>query len=98
MGLTARRNLSALLFAVFASLQVLAAVPALHTAIHEDASSPNHECAVTMFLHGQVNSSDVAVAVIVVPPPVIVHESIPANPFISRGTPLRPGRGPPVLS
>jgi len=98
IGSKGKRAISALLLAVFASLQILAAVPALHSFVHEDANSPNHECGVTLFLHGQVDSSDVAVQVVLVAAPPVVHEFFSQNPLIFRDIPLRPGRGPPVLS
>jgi hypothetical protein len=97
MGLTAKRKVSALLLAVFMSLQILAAVPFLHALVHSDCHSPTHECGVTLFLHGQVNSSEVAVD-IVLPPPPVIHEMSCQRPFVSRDKPLRPGRGPPLFS
>jgi len=98
MGLTAKRKVSALLLALFMGLQLLAAAPGLHALVHPDCNAPNHECGVTLFLQGQVDSSDVAVAVVLAPPVTVAHEVFAECPFVSRDKPLLPGRGPPVLS
>ena len=98
IGSKGKSALSALLLAVFASLQLLAAVPALHAFVHKDANSPNHECGVTLFLHGQVDSSTVAVAVVLPIPSLVVREVISLGPLVFRDTPLSSSRGPPFLS
>jgi len=43
-------------------LNAMAAFPALHELIHQDANSTQHHCAVTLFAHGQVDSATVEVA------------------------------------
>jgi len=43
-------------------LNLLGASPALHEIFHADASRAGHECAVTLFAHGQVDSATMAVA------------------------------------
>ena len=77
-------------------LAAMAACPGLHELIHHDADEPGHECAVTMFLHGQVNSPVVDVAAII---PVAVVAEAPLNFATVFSAPLKmlpPGRGPPV--
>jgi len=49
-------------------VSLLASSPGLHQAVHADADSPNHQCAVTLFAHGQLApapDSQVLVAVAV---------------------------------
>ena len=55
------RRFAGRILAAFLALQILflsamAASPTLHRAIHHDADSSDHECAVTLFVHGQVNA------------------------------------------
>jgi hypothetical protein len=98
MGLTAKRKVSAFLLALFLELQILAAFPVLHALIHPDCNNPTHHCGVTLFLHGQVDSSNATVAVVLTPPATVPHEIFCKSPFISRDKPVQPGRGPPSLS
>ena len=79
-------------------VQILAAVPFLHALIHADCNSPTHECAVTLFSHGQVNASDVTVRVVLAPAPTALHKTFCAGPLVSRDEPLRSARGPPLSS
>ena len=44
-------------------LNLLAATPSLHERLHADAGHEGHQCAVTLFAHGQVDSADVGVSV-----------------------------------
>ena len=89
---------SGLLVAVVLLLNAMAASPALHELIHHDADQPGHECAVTMFAHGKVDTSTVDISVVTpatsieIVPPVIFSVFAPA---IEN---LPPGRGPPVFS
>jgi hypothetical protein len=62
--------LAVLLTGVILLLDAMAASPALHEAIHNDANQPGHECAATMFAHGKVDSATVEVPVIVVAVPI----------------------------
>jgi hypothetical protein len=90
-----RRSASALFLGLFLSLQAMAILPALHALLHPDAYDSDHECAVTLFTHGQVDVSTPDVAV--VPAPIIVHFAQPAPSiiFVSTDVSLMPGRGPP---
>lgn len=78
-------------------LNALAASPSLHELIHADAGRADHQCAVTLFAQGQVDSASVDLPILV-PPPVI--EAVPSvfaqvfSPFIAH---LPAGRAPPAL-
>jgi hypothetical protein len=93
-----RRGASALLLVLFLFLQAMAASPALHTLVHHDAADPDHECAVTLFAHGQVNFSSTAAPVFCAPAGLIFSESSPRIIFVSADVRLLPGRGPPASS
>ena len=58
--------LAALLVGIILLLDAMAACPALHEMIHHDAGKADHDCAVTMFAHGKVDS---ATCEIIIPPP-----------------------------
>ncbi len=77
-------------------LNLLAASPSLHELLHHDADEPGHQCAVTLFAHGQVDTPVVEVAVTVPVAPIEflpqISVSIP-NALVAT---LPPGRGPPV--
>jgi hypothetical protein len=44
-------------------LNALAASPSLHEYFHADADHAGHQCAVTLFAHGQVDAASVDVSV-----------------------------------
>ena len=77
-------------------LNLLAASPSLHERLHPDAGQAEHQCAVTIFAHGQVDSPVVDLAAIV---PVQPIEFFPTS-FVSvvntTVDTLPPGRAPPV--
>jgi hypothetical protein len=81
---------------LFLLVQVMAAVPAFHAWAHQDARDPGHECAVTLFLHGQVHSPTTEVEVtkhllvLVSPAPARCVD------FIAADVRLLPSRGPPA--
>src|SRR5258708_20728528 len=50
----ALKGIGSLLILLFLALLALAAFPGLHSAIHNDANHPDHHCAITVLLHGQV--------------------------------------------
>ena len=73
----------------------MAASETLHKFIHTDADQPGHECAVTLFAHGQVETTTVDVPVL---PPVTGVEITPRQfplVFSAPSQLLPPGRGPP---
>ena len=78
-------------------LNLLAASPSLHEWFHADAGHEDHQCAVTMFAHGQADSATVEVFAVKA---VILVESVPQIEF-SIFAPaienLPAGRAPPVL-
>lgn len=87
-----------LLILLVLALNALAASPALHERIHPDANQPGHHCAVTVFAHGQVNSSTVEV---VAAAPVVPLEFFPlphVSVIVATTVALPPGRAPPVFS
>jgi len=91
-----RTPLGVLSILIILLLNLLAASPSLHELLHHDANQPGHQCAVTVFAHGQVDSSVVDVAMpipaatIEFSPPILV--SVPS----ALAAALPPGRGPPV--
>jgi len=89
--------LAALLVGVILFLDAMAACPALHELIHKDADKPGHECAVTMFAHGKVESATVEILAIV---PAASIESAPQIEFSVFSTAIEnlpPGRAPPTI-
>jgi len=59
-----RRAVVALVLAHLLLIMAMAASPELHKWIHQDADDDDHDCAVTLFIHGA--SSDAPVAAVVV--------------------------------
>ena len=55
---------------------VLAACPSVHELIHHDADDEHHDCAVTMFLAGQVEQTCID--------PIIVGQPAPVELFLQR--------------
>jgi hypothetical protein len=78
-------------------LNALAASPSLHEYFHTDASHAGHQCAVTLFGHGQVDSPVVQVAAVVAVAPVDFRLLTSVSVFNALVESLPPGRGPPVL-
>jgi hypothetical protein len=88
--------LAVLLIGAVLLLNALAASPALHKLIHHDADKPDHECAVTLFAHGQVDSPVVEVGAVI---PPALFEFLPLAPVSVFNAPVETlplGRGPPV--
>jgi hypothetical protein len=81
---------------VFLLVQVMAAVPAFHSWVHHDAGDPNHECAVTLFLHGQVHAASFAVEVAKRPDVFVFFAPLGGVDFVSSDVRLVPGRAPPA--
>ncbi|MGA3179635.1 MAG: hypothetical protein ABSF38_04750 [Verrucomicrobiota bacterium] len=87
---------AALCVALVFGLSLLAACPALHELIHHDACDPDHECAITLFAHGQVNLAETVVPIVQRPEPVAAFvQTWREICFVSTDVPLHPGRGPP---
>ncbi|MGB7747010.1 MAG: hypothetical protein WBN75_06965 [Verrucomicrobiia bacterium] len=90
--------LAVLLVGLVLLLNAMAVAPALHRLIHHDADEAGHECAVTLFAHGQVDSPVVKVAVIIQVAPVEFLPLTSVSVFNALVKTLPPGRGPPVFS
>jgi hypothetical protein len=91
-----RAVLVSLLVALVLLLDAMAACPELHELIHKEAGKADHDCAVTMFAHGQLDSPVVEVAAI---KPVAPEEFLPLTSVSVFNVPvatLPPGRAPPV--
>ena len=88
--------IASLLVCLVLLLDAMAASPALHELIHSDATRADHQCAVTVFAHGQVDSAIVDVVAVV---PVAPAEFLPTRyvSIISASVDtLPPGRAPPA--
>jgi hypothetical protein len=62
---SAGRALALLLTAAVLSLSLISSSPALHKLLHTDADAADHNCAVTLFTHGQITSAETATALVV---------------------------------
>jgi hypothetical protein len=89
--------LAASLVGLVLLLNAMAASSSLHKLIHHDADKADHECAITMFAHGQVDSAagDVPVST----PTFLIETSLPAelSVFSAAVENLPPGRAPPAV-
>jgi hypothetical protein len=88
--------IASLLVGVVLLLDAMAACPSLHELIHKDAGRADHECAVTMFAHGKVDSVSVEVPVAAPQTFVIVLPSVEFSIFSPAIDHLPAGRAPPV--
>ena len=79
-------------------LNLLAAAPTLHEWFHTDAAQDDHQCAVTMFAHGQVDSAAMDVSVFVPVISAVAAPQIEFSVFHPAIENLPAGRGPPVAS
>jgi hypothetical protein len=80
----------------FLLLQFMAAVPAFHSWFHHDAADPDHQCAVTLFLHGQMHSATTGVEAAAFSPVLISLAPARGVDFVSADVRLLPSRGPPA--
>ena len=80
---------------LFVALEAMTVAPALHHWVHHDASDPAHQCAVTLFLSGQVHTPNTEVAIINRLPVLISIEPARRVEFSSTDIRLLPSRGPP---
>jgi hypothetical protein len=89
--------LSGLLVLLLLLLNALAASPSLHELIHKDADKADHNCAITLFAHGQVDSASGDVPVTL---PTAWIKTAPSIIFSVPSTAIEnlpPGRAPPVF-
>jgi len=93
-----RAAIASLLTGLVLLLNAMAASPALHEWFHADAGESGHQCAVTLFAHGQVDSS--TVDVIITSPQTFVasNPSVEISVFSPVIENLPAGRAPPVSS
>ena len=80
---------------LFLLLQGTVFFPAVHHHIHPDSGEADHECAVTLFAHGQVDCSDTTVAVIRAEPVGIFALAWHEPEYVSIDVRRLPGRDPP---
>jgi hypothetical protein len=89
--------IASLLAGLVLLLNAMATSPSLHEWFHADAGKEDHQCAVTLFAHGQVDSASVDVPISA---PLTFVETVPSA-VISVFSPaienLPAGRAPPVL-
>jgi hypothetical protein len=89
---------AALLVGLVLFIAALASSESLHKLIHSDADEAGHECAVTLFAHGHVESATCDVPLVL---PVTFIETTPTaicsffSPAIKN---LPPGRAPPSVA
>lgn len=89
--------LAALLAGLVLLLDAMAVCPSLHELIHRDAKASDHQCAVTLFAHGQVDSTTVEISTV---PQTFSFATVQLPIFFAavlRNENLPPGRAPPVL-
>lgn len=91
-----RPILGGLLVAVVLLLNALAASPNLHEWFHADASQAEHQCAVTLFAHGHMDSATVEVAPVALTVSVGTTPQIIFSVFASTVENLPAGRAPPA--
>jgi hypothetical protein len=86
-----------LLMGLVLFMAVLASSETLHKLIHHDADEADHQCAVTLFAHGHVES---AVCDIPIVTPTVWVETVPFAEFSVFSTAIEnlpPGRAPPAV-
>ena len=88
--------IASLLVCLVLLLDAMAACPKLHELIHKDAGKADHDCAVTMFAHGKVDSVSVDVPFAAPPTFVIVLPTVEFSIFRPAIDDLPAGRAPPV--
>jgi hypothetical protein len=93
----ARQGAAAVCLFIFLAVQAMATVPALHALVHPNSTDPSHQCAVTLFLHGQVHASSPAVDAARSAPAFSSEPLFAAAVFASADVRLLPCRGPPSV-
>lgn len=89
--------IASVLVGIVLLLNAMAACPSLHELFHHDAGQSQHQCAVTLFGHGQVESAPVDVPVVASLPLIQTVPSLEYKIFSPAIDSLPAGRGPPVL-
>lgn len=86
-----------LLAAIVLLLNAMAASPSLHKWAHADAGKAEHQCVVTLFAHGQVDSAAVAAPVVASAAWIQTVPSVEFSGYSPAIADLPAERGPPVL-
>jgi hypothetical protein len=89
---------ASLLVCLVLLLDAMAAAPSLHELFHADAGKADHQCAVTLFAHGQVDSATVDVSVSAPMTFAVVAPQVEISVFAPAIENLPAGRAPPVSS
>jgi hypothetical protein len=93
-----RSFVAALLIGLVLSMAALASSETLHKLIHHDADEAGHECAVTLFAHGHIETAGCDVPVV---QPTTFFETRPHLEFFAYSTAIEnlpPGRAPPSVT
>jgi len=90
-----KRDFAGLLLGLFLIVEAMSIVPTLHSCIHKDAADSDHQCAVTMLSHGQVDCPGAPVVIIDAQPPIEFTPSAQIFVLVSIDVQLLPSRGPP---
>ena len=88
--------IAALLACLVLLLDAMAVSPSLHELFHPDAGNADHQCAATMFAHGQVDSAVIDVSVSAPIIFVAAASQIEISAFAPVIENLPAGRAPPV--
>jgi hypothetical protein len=90
--------IASLLMGLVLFMAALASSEALHKLVHHDADEADHECAVTLFAHGHVDSTTCDIPLVT---PTVRVETTPHLEFFVFSTAIEnlpPGRAPPAVS
>lgn len=89
--------MAVLLVGLVLLLNALEASEPLHKLFHHDADQPGHECAITLFAHGNVELASVDVPVVV--PTAWIETTAAIKSFVPTTATaiLPPGRAPPTI-
>jgi len=90
--------IASVLMGIVLLLNAMAASPTLHELFHPDAGDQAHQCAVTMFAHGSVDSAAVDVPVVAPLPFIQTVCFANGSVFCPAIEQLPAGRAPPVSS
>jgi hypothetical protein len=93
-----RAAIASLLTGLVLLLNAMAVSPSLHAWFHSDAADSGHQCAVTLFAHGQVDAASGDVSVVAPLPYVETTSSLALSVFSPAIDDLPAGRAPPVAS
>jgi hypothetical protein len=89
--------IASLLTGLVLLLNAMAASPSLHQWFHANAGKAEHQCVVTLFAHGQVDSASVAVPVVVPVAWIQTVSTVEFSVFSPAIENLPAERGPPAL-